>query len=237
MSDVWFVSRFRMSHFLATNCHFLATTFTFCEQFFADVVHITPNLVTIKLFSFILPSSSYANSSQSILKLTQSISDAMAVPTTQVTPSANTQPLPLADGLRFYIVRPDSSMVPLVPADQLPFQLPGVPRQLSHQQLSHGKWTWVANASSTGAQLPVQDPSTSSTPKVSPVSPRFLAPDHNVIVQPSESIPVARVNPKPQVTPSLPTYSLDVPVPPQRLPVVEVQNSPRVSEFLVSKLS
>lgn len=60
---------------------------------------------------------------------------------------ASTQRAQLPEGIRYYIVRPDKTMVPLVPADQLPFQLNGIPRQLSHQQLSSEKWEYFADTS------------------------------------------------------------------------------------------
>ncbi|KAF2193691.1 hypothetical protein K469DRAFT_745186 [Zopfia rhizophila CBS 207.26] len=46
------------------------------------------------------------------------------------------QPSLPAAGLHYFIVRPNKTMVPIVPVDQLPFQLKGVPRKLEPSQLA-----------------------------------------------------------------------------------------------------
>lgn len=74
------------------------------------------------------------------------------------------------DEQRFYIDRPDRSAVPLVPVDRLPFRLKGIPAQLSHKQISDGKWKWVASIDEV-----------EKNPKPLVVAPSVsLAPDHNV---------------------------------------------------------
>lgn len=88
--------------------------------------------------------------------------------------------LSLPEGVRYYIVRNNDTLVPLVPADQLPFQIHGVPRQLQHQQLLQEKWQWVGNTSESKSLLQVQAPAQHS-PMLQPSNPpKFLAPDHNV---------------------------------------------------------
>ena len=90
------------------------------------------------------------------------------------------QPSSLAETLRYYIVRPGNVMIPLVPADQLPFQLQGIPRQLSHQQMFEGGWKPLKETTESAFLLPVQAPA--QTPTQAPMqrilSPRFFAPDH-----------------------------------------------------------
>jgi hypothetical protein len=96
----------------------------------------------------------------------------------------------LPEGLRYFVVRPDKTMTPLVPADQLPFQIPGLPRQLTPQQLSKERWQWVTDTSEPKSQLPVQAP-VSWLPATQPSTPpRSLAPDHFVRLGSKASTPV-----------------------------------------------
>lgn len=94
-------------------------------------------------------------------------------------PDANTlahhslQPSLLGQGLRYYIVRPGNIMIPLIPADQLPFQLLGVPRQLNHQQMFEGGWKFLMETNESALHLPIQAPA-----QVLPLSPKFLPPDY-----------------------------------------------------------
>jgi len=82
-------------------------------------------------------------------------------------------PCPLDRSLRFYIVRPDHTMVPLVPADQLPVQIQGIPRQLNHQQMSEDGWKFHGQTTEPTLPLSIQAPT-----RTLPSSPRFLPPDY-----------------------------------------------------------
>jgi len=75
--------------------------------------------------------------------------------------------------LRYYILRGDNVMVPMVPADQLPFQLPGVPRQLSHQQMSSECWKYLSEPGKLSSECAIQAP-------LALERSRFRAPDHQV---------------------------------------------------------
>ncbi|KAL6703666.1 hypothetical protein ACN47E_009440 [Coniothyrium glycines] len=86
----------------------------------------------------------------------------------------------LPGDLRYYILR-GNAMVSLVPVDQLPFQLQGFPRQLSHRQLSDEGWKFVAETTELASQIPVQSPSTTfANHTTASGQPRHLAPDHHV---------------------------------------------------------
>ena len=87
-------------------------------------------------------------------------------------------PYALPEGLRYYLLR-GSAMVPLVPVDQLPFQLQGVPRQLSHRQMSDEAWKYLTETEEAPSAIPIQAPTATFSPQ-SPAKPRFLAPDHHV---------------------------------------------------------
>jgi hypothetical protein len=96
----------------------------------------------------------------------------MATPTSQ--------PCALPVGLRYYLLR-GTVMVPLVPVDQLPFQLQGVPRQLSHRQMSDEDWKMLKETEEPLSSLSIQAPTTVfPSPPVTSVNPRFLAPDHHI---------------------------------------------------------
>lgn len=73
-------------------------------------------------------------------------------------------------------------MVPLIPADQLPFQLKGIPRQLTHRQMSDQGWKLFKETKDASSVLSVQAPITNGRfSHYSPDGkPRYLAPDHNV---------------------------------------------------------
>ncbi|KAF2020933.1 hypothetical protein BU24DRAFT_469682 [Aaosphaeria arxii CBS 175.79] len=105
----------------------------------------------------------------------------------------------LADGVRYYIVRKGAVMVPLIPADRLPCELLGVPRQLSHQQISKQKLEFVAETSEPASLLHMHSVGSaqSSTPKC-------LAPDHLVRTEASERDPQKHV----EVTPAHVSRSL-----------------------------
>ncbi|KAF1845061.1 uncharacterized protein K460DRAFT_102516 [Cucurbitaria berberidis CBS 394.84] len=87
-------------------------------------------------------------------------------------------PPALPDGLRYYLLR-DSIMVPLVPVDQLAFQLQGMPRQLNHRQMSDEGWKYLTETSEAPSTIPIQAP-TAMFPSHFTAKPRFLAPDHHV---------------------------------------------------------
>ena len=92
----------------------------------------------------------------------------------------------LLDGLRYYLLRSDamggSVMVPLVPVDQLLFQLQGIPRRLTHRQISDQGWRLCSETDEVSSALAIQAPiMTSYLTQPSPTtSPRYLAPDHHV---------------------------------------------------------
>jgi hypothetical protein len=85
--------------------------------------------------------------------------------------------------LRYYILRkPGHEMVPLVPADQLPFQLQDIPRQLSHRQLSDEGWRLLDETDEPLKMLSTVSSNQSHLQSGTPSStqPRFRAPDHLV---------------------------------------------------------
>ncbi|KAH4066236.1 hypothetical protein HBI38_104710 [Parastagonospora nodorum] len=90
------------------------------------------------------------------------------------------QPTALPEGDRYYLLR-GNIMVPLVPADQIPLQLRGLPRQLTHRQLSDENWKLLHESKHAAFPLAIHVPdSYSSPPPTSKASPGFLAPDHHV---------------------------------------------------------
>lgn len=84
----------------------------------------------------------------------------------------------LPEGLRYYFVR-GSIMVPLVPMDQLPFRLQGIPRQLTHRQISDEGWKFLAETDEISSTISIQAPVTMFPAHSVSVKPRFLAPDHH----------------------------------------------------------
>ncbi|KAF2130376.1 hypothetical protein P153DRAFT_365983 [Dothidotthia symphoricarpi CBS 119687] len=90
------------------------------------------------------------------------------------------RPCALPESLRHYVLR-DNVMVPLVPVDQLPFQLQGVPRRLDHRQLCEEHWKFVEETDEPASPLPILAPTTRFPSQSTPsIKPRFLAPDHHV---------------------------------------------------------
>ncbi|KAJ5062698.1 hypothetical protein J3E74DRAFT_265941 [Bipolaris maydis] len=87
----------------------------------------------------------------------------------------------LPEDLRCYLLR-GNMMVPLIPADQLPFQLKGIPRQLTHRQMSDQGWKLFKETKDAPSMLSVQAPIPNDRPSHhSPDGkPPYLAPDHNV---------------------------------------------------------
>jgi hypothetical protein len=85
--------------------------------------------------------------------------------------------LPMAS--RHYLLR-NNIMVPLIPVDQLPFQLQGVSQQLSHRQMSEEGWKFVGESTEQASLLTLLAPTTQlSQPTTSP-KPRHLPPDHDI---------------------------------------------------------
>lgn len=94
------------------------------------------------------------------------------------------QPTALPEGDRYYLLR-GNVMVPLVPADQIPLQLRGLPRQLAHRQMSDENWKLLHESKHTAYPLAIQIPENCSSPSsTSKASPGFLAPDHYVRISP-----------------------------------------------------
>ncbi|OAL53641.1 hypothetical protein IQ07DRAFT_640694 [Pyrenochaeta sp. DS3sAY3a] len=116
----------------------------------------------------------------------------------------------LAEELRFYVLR-DNVMVPLVPVDQMPFQVQGIPRQLSHRQMSDENWKFLAEVSNKApTTIAVQDPASNHLSQPTPAKLAcFHAPDHQVRAQTSEmSRPPPPRSPAQQTTGlSRPEYS------------------------------
>lgn len=95
---------------------------------------------------------------------------------------------PLPHGVRAYVLR-GNDMIPLIPADQLPFHLQGIPRQLTHRQMSDENWKLLQETQHPAIPLSIQKPSSisPSRPLPAPTS-RFLAPDHCVRTKPANTI-------------------------------------------------
>ncbi|KAH9864408.1 hypothetical protein J1614_010342 [Plenodomus biglobosus] len=96
----------------------------------------------------------------------------------------NPQPQPacaIPHDLRYYMLRGNDVMVPMVPADQLPFRLPGVPRQLTHQQMFSECWKYLPEPASVSSVSAAQAPSIPTPPPSTAwTKPKFRAPDHQV---------------------------------------------------------
>jgi hypothetical protein len=85
-------------------------------------------------------------------------------------------------------------MVPLVPADQLPYRLHGVPLQLSHEQLSKENWKFVTDTQTPSYRLAIQAPAANVlTPPASPGRKHF-APDHNVRIESNATLQPPKMN-------------------------------------------
>jgi hypothetical protein len=105
----------------------------------------------------------------------------------------------LPDGIRYYLLR-SNIMVPMVPVDQLPFQLQGVPRQLTHRQMSDENWKLLHETDIVPTSLSILAPSllpsvpalqsgNNNPPQSFPISKtRFLAPDHYVRTESAHSM-------------------------------------------------
>jgi len=146
----------------------------------------------------------------------------------------------LGQDLRHYIVRPGNIMIPLIPVDQLPFQLQGIPRQLNHQQMFEGGWKFIQETKESAKPLPIQAPT-----KVEPSQPKFLPPDYKVraeAVEPLTTV-VNIINPQnttPWSSPSVakPTFEESLPV--RRIPTTMADRfmanqNPSNTNFVVDK--
>lgn len=94
----------------------------------------------------------------------------------------------LPEGLRHYLLR-GNIMVPLIPADQLPYQLRGVPRHLGHRQMSDEGWKLLKETKDAPFVLSLQAPvDRNLLAHCSPVVPtQYRAPDHHVRTEPSNA--------------------------------------------------
>ncbi|CAI6313955.1 unnamed protein product [Periconia digitata] len=103
----------------------------------------------------------------------------------------STQVATAADSARYYIVRrPDNTMIPLIPADQLPISVQGIPKILTHRQMSDEGWKFVDETYSLATLLPLKiterttfnDPATHSSENASSFrenASKFRAPDRD----------------------------------------------------------
>ncbi|KAH7135417.1 hypothetical protein B0J11DRAFT_159112 [Dendryphion nanum] len=102
-----------------------------------------------------------------------------------VPPKMTIQPsLLIEESLRYYLVRPSGKMVPLIPADQLPFQLQGLPNHLTYRQMSDEKWQFLTETNEHALPLRIDNPviqskSSQDTMHGGLVN-KCVAPDHRV---------------------------------------------------------
>ncbi|RAR01794.1 hypothetical protein DDE82_006268 [Stemphylium lycopersici] len=87
----------------------------------------------------------------------------------------------LPEGLHYYLLR-GNIMVPLIPADQLPYQLREIPRHLSHRQMSDEGWKLLKETRDAPSVLPVHAYTDKNRPAhySSVVQTQYRAPDHHV---------------------------------------------------------
>jgi hypothetical protein len=88
-------------------------------------------------------------------------------------------PCPFPVASRHYLLR-DNVMVPLVPVDQLPFQLQGIPRQLSHRQMSEEGWKFFSESTEPASLLTLLAPAAHPSQPTASHKPKHLPPDHGV---------------------------------------------------------
>jgi hypothetical protein len=123
----------------------------------------------------------------------------------------STHPCSLPMASRHYLLR-NNIMVPMIPVDQLPFQLQGISQQLSHRQMFEEGWKFVGESTEQASLLTPLAPTTQpSQPTTSP-KPRHLPPDHDIRrgtatstkdgMQPHQA---SRSQPVTVVTPSIPS--------------------------------
>jgi hypothetical protein len=112
----------------------------------------------------------------------------------------------LPEGSRVYMLR-GTRLVPLIPADQLPYRVQGVPRELTHREMSDGNWKFSHETENTATILKLQA-SGSITLSQSPASSSTVLPQSPVsssIVSPKSPAPSSIVLPKCSV-PSKPRF-------------------------------
>lgn len=137
---------------------------------------------------------------------------------------------PAANGVfPYYILRkPENVMVPLVPADQLPFQVEGIPQSLSHRQMSDEGWKMLHETFDPATVLQVASPRLANSRLHTPPSHErvssFRAPDHYVRSGSSTAPPRSSTN-FPSQTTTTPPYTA-------RLPTI--RTSPQVSKHIFS---
>ncbi|KAI8935516.1 hypothetical protein NX059_008087 [Plenodomus lindquistii] len=88
---------------------------------------------------------------------------------------------PIPQDFRYYMLRDNDVMVPMIPADQIAFGVPGVPRQLTHQQMSSEGWKYLSQPASA-PMVPAARATVMRTPSPATAwtQPIFRSPDHQV---------------------------------------------------------
>ncbi|KAI4938591.1 hypothetical protein J4E85_001032 [Alternaria conjuncta] len=138
----------------------------------------------------------------------------------------------LPEGLRYYLLR-GSVMVPLVPVDQLPFQLQGIPRQLTHRQISDGAWKLCSETEEIPSTLLIQAPTSSSfSPRsTTTTQSRYLAPDHHVRAEP-QTLPVSGTR-SPRLSHTLPAI-VNTAEPPRPTPTATTDRPSSLTDTFAS---
>jgi len=138
----------------------------------------------------------------------------------------------LPEGLRYYLLR-GSVMVPLVPVDQLPFQLQGIPRQLTHRQISDGAWKLCSETDEIPSALLTQAPTSSSfSPRSTTTTQlRYLAPDHHVRAEP-QTMPVSSTR-SPRLSYTLPAI-VNTAEPPRPTPTATTERPSSLTDTFAS---
>jgi hypothetical protein len=124
-------------------------------------------------------------------------------------------------------------MIPLVPADRLPYILPGIPRELGHDQLRVERWMYLPTDKTSMTSVRTQERVTHPVEKPKP---KFLAPDHRAKMESSGSLPSwENVTPITRPT-SMPHYSAHAPATKANGIPPEPEQRPKVSEHFLSRL-
>jgi hypothetical protein len=126
-----------------------------------------------------------------------------------------------------------SVMVPLVPVDQLPFQLQGIPRRLTHRQISDGDWKFCSETNEVPLVLSVQAPTATSFPahSISTTKSRYLAPYHHVRVQPQA---ISESNLRPFQSSRLPPNISSSPEQPRPNPTATLERQSSLTDTFAS---
>ncbi|KAH6881325.1 hypothetical protein BKA58DRAFT_297109, partial [Alternaria rosae] len=137
----------------------------------------------------------------------------------------------LPEGLRYYLLR-GSVMVPLVPVDQLPYQLQGITRQLTHRQISDGAWKLCSETDETPSALLIQASTASfSSPSITTTKSRYLAPDHHVRAEP-QTMPASNTR-SPLLSQHLPARA-NSPEPPRPTPIATSERPSSLTDTFAS---